>query len=162
MPEKIAFLDRDGVINEKAAEHDYIKAWSEFVFKEGAIDGIKLLKQKGYKIIVITNQRGIARGIMSKDDLADIHRNMLICLEVEKTSIDAIYFCAHEVGTCTCRKPAIGLFLEAEKQFQVDKNSSFMIGDSQTDIEAGENYGIRSYYLNHSDNLYKLLLRIEI
>lgn len=162
MSEKIAFLDRDGVINEKAAEHDYIKTWSEFNFKTGAIAGIKLLKKKGYKIVIISNQRGIARGMMSKADLADIHRNMQMCLEVEKTSIDAIYFCAHEAGTCNCRKPAIGLFIEAEKQFQVDKDASFMIGDSKTDIEAGENYGIRSYYLNHNDNLYELLLRIEI
>lgn len=147
MSDKIAFLDRDGVINEKAPPHDYIKSWAEFRFKPGAIEGIKLLNEAGYKVVIVTNQRGIARGMMAEEMLNEIHQNMIEVLKTHGAVIDAIFYCPHENGTCTCRKPDIGLFLQAEKNFMIDKSRSFIIGDSQSDIEAGKRYGIKSYLI---------------
>ena len=157
MCDKIAFLDRDGVINEKAAEHGYIKSWVEFVFKAGAIESIRLLNAKGFKVVLITNQRGIARGLMSQDDLEHIHGKMCDTLKKHKARIDAIFYCPHEQGSCDCRKPGIGLFLQAEKVFAVDKENSFMIGDSISDIKAGEGYGVKSYLLSSGQSLEDLL-----
>lgn len=144
MKEKTVFLDRDGVINEKAPEGDYIKSWKEFHFLPGAIDAIRLLNDNDWHIIIITNQRGIARNLMTQKNLQAIHSAMEEELCKHGAHIDGIYVCPHEKGTCHCRKPDIGLFLQAEQDFPVDKSKSWMIGDSQSDIEAGRNYGIRT------------------
>jgi D-glycero-D-manno-heptose 1,7-bisphosphate phosphatase len=138
------FLDRDGVINVKAAEGHYITKWSDFRFLPGAITAIKLLKDKGFQIIIITNQRGIAKGLMTESDVKAIHAEMQAVLRRNGTGIDGIYICPHEKGTCHCRKPEIGLFLRAEKNFTIDKQASWMVGDSLSDILAGQNYGIRT------------------
>lgn len=146
----IVFLDRDGVINTKAPEHDYIKRPSSFKFLPMAIEAIKLLNICEYKVIVITNQRGIARKMMTLDDLASIHS--LMCEELIRNGarIDGIYVCPHDNGQCTCRKPNIGLFLQAEKDYLVDKELSWMIGDSKSDIEAGIKYGIKTIKIGES------------
>ncbi len=148
MPDKIIFLDRDGVINKKAPEHDYIKKWEEFKFLPNVDTAIKLFNEAGFKVILITNQRGIARGIMSMDDLHIIHKKMCKELALKKAKIDDIFVCPHDIGQCTCRKPQIGLFLQAEQKYQVDKEKSYMIGDSKTDIKAGKKYGVKTIALN--------------
>lgn len=151
---KVVFLDRDGVINVKAKEHDYIKCWEEFIFLPKVIDAIKLLNRNGYIVIVVSNQRGIARGIMSVDSLNAIHINMLQELQENGAHIDRVYFCPHDIGECNCRKPGIGLFIRAEKDYSnLDKSSSYMIGDSKTDIEAGIRYGIRTIKIGKSCSL---------
>lgn len=144
MDGKTVFLDRDGVINVKAPEGDYIKSWSEFHFLSGAIEAIRLLNDHNWHVVIITNQRGIARHLMTMQDLHVIHSSMEEALQRHGAHIDGIYVCPHEKGTCHCRKPDIGLFLQAEQDFPVDKSKSWMIGDSQSDIEAGRNYGIRT------------------
>ena len=144
MLDKIAFLDRDGVINVKASEHDYIKKPSEFVFLPMAKEAIRLLNQAGYKVIVISNQRGIARNLMTIEDLKAIHHYMCLSLDEVGANIDSIYVCPHDKGCCSCRKPGIGLFLQAEKVYLVDKERSWMIGDSKSDIEAGIKYGVKT------------------
>lgn len=144
MDGKTVFLDRDGVINVKAPEGDYIKSWSEFHFLPGAIEAIRLLNDHNWHVVIITNQRGIARHLMTMHDLEIIHFSMEEALQKHGAHIDGIYVCPHEKGKCHCRKPDIGLFLQAEQDFPVDKSKSWMIGDSQSDIEAGRNYGIRT------------------
>lgn len=141
---KTIFLDRDGVINLKALEGEYIKSWKEFHFLRGVIDAIRLLNENNYRVIIITNQRGIARHLMTMQDLHVIHSSMEEVLQRHGAHIDGIYVCPHEKGTCHCRKPDIGLFLQAEQDFPIDKSKSWMIGDSKSDIEAGRNYGIRT------------------
>lgn len=150
---KAVFLDRDGVINVKAPEGDYIKSWSEFHFLSGAIEAIKKLNQNHWLVIIITNQRGIARHLMTMDDLQNIHYSMEKELNKHGAHIDGIYVCPHEKGTCHCRKPDIGLFLQAEKDFSINKSRSWMIGDSKTDIEAGRNYGIHTIAVVNSISL---------
>lgn len=140
---KIVFLDRDGVINKQAPVHDYIKTSFEFQMLPRAADAVKLLKQAGFLVVVVTNQRGIAQGIMSESDLDAIHRKMRKILADSGTMIDGIYVCPHEAGTCNCRKPEIGLFIMAENDLgKVDKLSSWMVGDGESDIEAGRRYGV--------------------
>ena len=140
---KIVFLDRDGVINKQAPVHDYIKTSFEFQMLPRAADAVKLLKQAGFLVVVVTNQRGIAQGIMSESDLDAIHRKMRKILADSGTMIDGIYVCPHEAGTCNCRKPEIGLFIMAENDLgKEDKLSSWMVGDGESDIEAGRRYGV--------------------
>lgn len=154
---KAVFLDRDGVINEKPPEDMYVRNWSEFRFRNGSIEGMRRLRELGYLIVVVTNQRGIARGLMSETDLLRIHAKMQARLAVDNACADAIYYCPHERGECDCRKPGIGMLLEAEKAHSIHKDASFLIGDSITDLQAGEWFGIRSYLLDEKTRLDQLV-----
>ena len=157
---KIAFLDRDGVINAKMPEGCYVRNWREFEFLDGAISGIQLLNNWGYKVIVVTNQRGIAKKLMTEEDVKIIHQKMLNDIKKANGKIEAVYYCPHDIGECDCRKPGIGMFLKVEEVYAVDKENSFMIGDSLSDIEAGQKYGIRSYLLRAPENLKSCVTKI--
>ncbi|WP_199884015.1 D-glycero-alpha-D-manno-heptose-1,7-bisphosphate 7-phosphatase [Anaerosinus massiliensis] len=157
---KIAFLDRDGVINVKMLEGCYVTNWSQFKFRNGALSGIKLLNNFGYKVIIVTNQRCIARKIITEHELNQIHKKMIEAVADFGGEIEAIYYCPHDLGECICRKPDIGLFLQAEKVYVVDKVNSFMIGDSVSDVEAGRKYGIQSYLLKNSESVESLVKKI--
>jgi D-glycero-D-manno-heptose 1,7-bisphosphate phosphatase len=140
-----AFLDRDGVVNSSPPDGDYIRTWEQFRFLPRAIDALRLLTAAGVRVIVATNQRGVARGLMSEDELLGIHARMLEALEREGAGIDAIYYCPHEKGECSCRKPDVGLFLRARKDFpEIDFAKSAMVGDSLSDMEAGQRLGCRN------------------
>ena len=139
---KAVFLDRDGLINIKAPEHDYIKNWCEFCFLPGVAQAIKLLNDSGYLVVIVTNQRGVARGAMTLEDVESIHAKMCSYLRSCGAKIDAIYVCPHEAGTCNCRKPQTGMLVKAENDFGIDKEKSWMIGDSDSDIECAKRFGI--------------------
>lgn len=141
---RIVFLDRDGVINRKAPPHEYVKSWAEFEFLPGVPEAIRRLNQGGYTVLVVTNQRGIARGMMSREDVDRLHRHMCLELEAAGAHIGGIFVCPHETGTCGCRKPEVGLFLQAERRYRVDKCKSWTVGDSGSDILAGRRYGVRT------------------
>ena len=141
---KTVFLDRDGLINVKAAPHRYITLWEDFRFLPGVPEAIRALNEAGYLVLVVTSQRGVARGMMTMEAVEDIHRNMCQALVEAGAHIDGIYVCPHNEGECHCRKPEIGLFLQAERDFPIDKAKSWMIGDSDTDTEAGRRYGVRT------------------
>ncbi|MEK7274654.1 MAG: D-glycero-beta-D-manno-heptose 1,7-bisphosphate 7-phosphatase, partial [Candidatus Desantisbacteria bacterium] len=142
--QRVVFLDRDGVINKKL-EGDYVKSYDEFIFLPGAIDAIKKIKRNGWMVIIITNQSGIGRGIMSEDDLIKLHGQMLAEMEKEGVRIDAIYYCPHSPDNgCNCRKPKDGLFKQALMDFNIDIKNSWMIGDEQKDVEAGEKAGCKT------------------
>jgi len=139
---KTVFLDRDGVINRKPPEGDYVKSWKEFEFLPKAPEALRLLKEAGMRIIIVTNQRGIARGLMTERDLEEIHKRMLVELARLQASVDAIYYCPHEEGVCDCRKPRVGLFRKAQQDFpDIDFSNSAVIGDSLKDMEAGTQLG---------------------
>lgn len=141
---KTVFLDRDGLINQQAPEHDYIKSWQEFRFLPGVPEAIRKLNEAGYLVLVVTNQRGVARGMMSMDTVNEIHETMCRELNHVGAHIQKVYVCPHESGTCTCRKPDIGLFLQAEREFEIDKSGSWMIGDGDSDVKAGQRFGVRT------------------
>lgn len=151
--EKVVFLDRDGVINEKAAPHEYITTWDEFRFLPRVIEAIRALNEACYKTVIVSNQRGVARGLMTLRQVDELHAKMCGELARQGAHIDAIYVCPHGEGECHCRKPEIGLFLQAEEAFEVDKAQSWMIGDSASDIRAGEHYGVRTILVNSEEKL---------
>ena len=140
---KTIFLDRDGVINRQPAPHDYVKRWEEFEFLPGVPQAIRRLNEAGYRVLVVTNQRGIALQRMTTDDVNDIHSHMREELAKNGAHVDGIYVCPHDYGQCRCRKPDIGLFLQAERDFEIDKRASYMIGDDKSDIIAGQRYGVK-------------------
>ena len=140
---KTVFLDRDGVINRKL-ENDYVKSWDEFVFLPGVFEAIKAIKEKGYLVIVVTNQRGITRGFMTEKDLQEIHQKMQKELEKHGAQVDDIFYCPHNISdNCNCRKPEPGMLIEAQKKWNIDFAQSYIIGDSESDIEAGKRVGVQ-------------------
>lgn len=141
---KAVFLDRDGVINERAPVHQYIAKWNEFKILPGALEAIKRLNNAGFYVFVITNQRGIARGIITQEQVDELHKKLQEELEQINGRIDAFYVCPHNEGECICRKPGIGLLQQAEREFQFSKTESWTIGDSNSDIEAGLKFGTKA------------------
>ena len=141
---KAVFLDRDGVINQKAPEHDYIKSWAEFHFLPGVKEAIRRIREEGFLVIVVTNQRGIARGLMTEKDLQEIHQRMCEELQQHGAHIDDIFCCPHDIkDNCACRKPKPGMLIQAQKKWDIDFAQSYIIGDSNSDIEAGQHVGCR-------------------
>ena len=139
-----AFVDRDGTINVDAAEGEYIESWDEFNFLPRAKEAIRLLNDLGLRVFVVTNQRGVALGRMSAGDVEEIHRLMALELAGVGATVDGFYYCPHDHGECDCRKPGIGLFHQAQRDFpEVDLSRSVMIGNTAIDIEAGRNAGSR-------------------
>jgi D-glycero-D-manno-heptose 1,7-bisphosphate phosphatase len=138
-------MDRDGVINQKAPEGEYITRWEDFHFLPGVTEAIALLNRAGLSVIVVTNQRCIAKGLMTVTDLEKMHERMNDFLERAGAAIDGIYYCPHELGqSCSCRKPAPGMLLEAARCRGIELPASWMIGDSDIDIEAGKNAGCKT------------------
>jgi D-glycero-D-manno-heptose 1,7-bisphosphate phosphatase len=153
-PKKVVFLDRDGVINRKPPRADYVKCWEEFEFLPGAIDAIKLLNQHGYIVIVVTNQPGIARGMMTEADLQYIHNRLQAELQAHGAHIDRIYYCPHgwDEG-CDCRKPKPGLLYQAARELNLNLSKSILIGDDERDIVAGNTAGCKTYMISTEDGL---------
>lgn len=141
---KAVFLDRDGVINKKGGSY-YIFRKEEFIFNQGLFEALRYLASRGYLLIVITNQGGISKGIYTSQQTEDLHKHMVMLLEKEGIEISAVYYCPHHPDNeiCSCRKPGSLLFERAISEYDVDRNSSLMIGDSDIDIEAALKAGIR-------------------
>jgi D-glycero-D-manno-heptose 1,7-bisphosphate phosphatase len=138
------FLDRDGVINLHFPK-DYVKNWNEFYFLEGAIDAIVRLSEVFGKIIVVTNQQGVAKGKMTEDMLRIIHINMLSEIEAAGGRIDSIYAATvlAENDPEGIRKPKIGMAMQAQKDFpDIDFAKAIIVGDSITDMQFGRNAGM--------------------
>lgn len=142
---KAAFLDRDGVINRKAPGDEYVTRWEDMHFLPGVSNAIALLNKAGYLVVVVTNQRCVAKGLLGRDELTSMHVRMRELLSSEGARIDAIYDCLHDLcDVCSCRKPQPGMLLRAAQDFGVDLNASWMIGDSEIDVEAGKRAGCKT------------------
>jgi histidinol-phosphate phosphatase family protein len=142
---KAAFLDRDGVINRKATEGEYVTRWEEMHFLPGVGEAIALLNRASFRVIVVSNQRCIAKGLLTINELDSMHRRMSRELAEMGANIDGVYYCPHEGHPpCGCRKPEPGMLFAAANKHQVDLPSSWMIGDSGKDVEAGRNAGCRT------------------
>lgn len=144
---KAAFIDRDGVINE---ERSYVYRPIDFVLLPGVVEGLSLLRELGYALIVVSNQSGVARGFYTESDIELLHNYMRKELSTAGAPIDGIYYCPHHpsgsVATlainCDCRKPSPGMIFRAAIEFDIDLRSSVMIGDRITDVQAGHNAGV--------------------
>jgi D-glycero-D-manno-heptose 1,7-bisphosphate phosphatase len=146
------FLDRDGVLIEDV---NYLTRTDQIRLVPGVTDALRSL-QSLFSLIVITNQSGIARGILTEDDLAGIHAELVSLLAIEGVILDALYFCPHlpegivptYSWACTCRKPSPGMLLQASQDFSIDLCRSFLIGDRHSDIQAGAAAGVESILLS--------------
>lgn len=146
------FFDRDGVICEHVP---YLSQISDFKLREGVGKGVAKLNARGFHTVLVTNQPMIAMGLLSLNDLKAIHQKMQDDLKSFGAHLDAIFFCPHSpdsksptkvadlIQICNCRKPKIGMFESAEKDFPIDKSRSYMIGDSWRDIQAARGFGIQ-------------------
>jgi D-glycero-D-manno-heptose 1,7-bisphosphate phosphatase len=144
---KAIFLDRDGVLNHDKV--DYVYTIAEFKIFNGVKEALKLLKQNGFKLIVITNQSGIAKGIYEEKDV-------YACFDYLQTEtghhIDDMYFCPHHPKfdtVCACRKPGTKMINDAILKYDIDASQSYMIGDAQRDITAGTNAGVTTIHINN-------------
>jgi D-glycero-D-manno-heptose 1,7-bisphosphate phosphatase len=151
------FLDRDGVINIHLP-NDYVKHPHEFTFNDGVCEALRDLSHIFGRIVVVTNQRGISRGIMTVTDLQRVHRYMLDEIHAAGGRIDGIYFCPHDTdANCICRKPKTGLALQAKEMYpDIDFSKSIIVGDSVSDMMFGKNCGmILAYVSGHDGESYE-------
>ncbi len=158
---KAVFFDRDGTINSDEG-HYYIYKTEDFIFNPGIIDGMKRLQDAGYLLFVITNQGGVAKGIYTEEDINKVHTYM--CKELEKHGIQItqIYYCPHHesIKTCICRKPSPYMVNQAVEEYNIDKHSSWFIGDSSRDIECAEAAGIKPIRIRKNQDITPAIDRI--
>lgn len=153
---KTIFLDRDGTINVRPSKACYVEKEEDFVWLFRAKEAIKLLKDNNYRVIVVSNQPGIARGKLTEEMLQKIHQKMQTELREETGyEIDAIYYCPHnwEEG-CECRKPKPGMLYQAQKDYSLNLTECVLIGDDERDIEAGESAGCKCIQINKNYDLF--------
>jgi len=146
--EKIVFLDRDGTIN---IEKNYLYSIEDFQFIQGTPEAICMLNKYNYRVIVVSNQAGIARGYYTESDVEKLHKFINTELNKYGAHIDQFFYCPHHpdgIGKykkiCNCRKPAIGMLSKAGYIYDIDKDNSWMIGDTKNDILAGKRYNIKT------------------
>lgn len=152
----MVFLDRDGVINVKPREHQYVTSWSEFAFTPGIVETLRALNRFGYRLVVLTNQQCVGKGLLSETALNEIHENMLRVLSSEGVRIEAVFYCPHaEAENCPCRKPKPGLFFRAQSElsFNIDFQSSYFVGDSASDMSAGNRLALKTVFVGSDDSL---------
>jgi histidinol-phosphate phosphatase family protein len=142
MVNRVVFIDRDGTIIE---DKDFIKSPDEIEFIPGSIEALRILKKMGYKIIVISNQSGIGRGILTEKMVKEVNDSFIRQLREKGTSIDALYYCPHhpEDG-CNCRKPETGMIRRAVAEHKLYLKEAVVIGDKLSDIEMGRRIGAKS------------------
>lgn len=163
MIRRAVFLDRDGTIN---VNKPYLYKIADLEFLPGAVEAIRLLNENNYLVIVVTNQSGVARNYFSEADVITLHNYINRRLKLQCAHIDKFYFCPHHeqkgVGQykrrCNCRKPDSGMIEKAIQDFQLDKHSSYLIGDQVTDLKAGSKAGLkRSLLVNSTVSLIQIV-----
>jgi len=137
------FIDRDGTIN---VDKDYLTDPDQLEFIDGSPEAVALANRLGLKVVVISNQSGVSRGIVTADQVDAVNARLIEMLEEKGARVDAIYYCPHhpkygDAVQCTCRKPDIGMLLRAKAEFDIDLNASFVVGDKWSDVKCGENAG---------------------
>ena len=150
MKAKAVFFDRDGVLNVDVA---YLYKIEDLRWIDGAREAVAYLTQLGYKIFIVTNQSGIARGYYTVEQMNELHAYMQQEIAVAGGKIEKIYYCPHHpegsvpeyTGVCDCRKPKPGMLLQALAEYDIDKEQSFLVGDSKRDVEAAEAVGVEGY-----------------
>ncbi|MYB63558.1 D-glycero-beta-D-manno-heptose 1,7-bisphosphate 7-phosphatase [Candidatus Poribacteria bacterium] len=155
---KTVFLDRDGVINENHLNRGYVCTWSDFVFINNSLEAISILSQNGFRIYIVTNQSGIARGFFTEKQLSETHARMIDAIQYAGGHIEKIYYCPHHPDDdCECRKPKPGMLHQAAKDNNIDLSVTYFIGDSSTDIEAAAAVGAIPFLVltGHGHKTYK-------
>jgi D-glycero-D-manno-heptose 1,7-bisphosphate phosphatase len=158
---RFLFLDRDGVINKKI-ENDYVRTWENFEFIAGSLEAIVGFRGLFDRIFIVTNQRGVGKGVMTELQLKDIHDRMLGKIEESAGSIDCIYSCFEIFEESSCRKPNTGMAILAQNDFpEVDFSRSVIIGDSKSDMEFGKRLGMITVFIGIMCNISDELIDIN-
>jgi D-glycero-D-manno-heptose 1,7-bisphosphate phosphatase len=145
---KAVFIDRDGVINKDPGgwtEYSYVTEWKNFHFLPGALGALKILKEKGVKVIVVSNQAGVNKGYYTAEQLNKINDLMLKDIKNNGGDIAEVFYCVHrDEDNCDCRKPKPGMLEKAAKKYGIDPKTTYFIGDSEKDIVAGKRIGCKA------------------
>ena len=157
MGNQAVFLDRDGTIN---VDKEYLFRIEDFEFLPGVPEALRKLQQAGYLLIIITNQSGIARGYYTEEDFLKLNDWMKETLEAQGIHISAVYYCPHHPEApvekyrvrCNCRKPALGMFEQAARDFDLDLSRCVAIGDRLRDCEVCSKYGCRGFLVGNSES----------
>lgn len=151
---KAVFLDRDGVLNNEESNY-YIFKTEDFFLNKGIGFALQKLREKGYIFIVITNQGGISMNLYSTQDVERVHNKLRKLLAEFKVNLAEIYYCPHhsENENCLCRKPKIINIEKAIARFNIDRESSWFVGDRETDIEAGKRAGLKTIMVKPNENM---------
>lgn len=136
------FFDRDGVINASPGEGGYVLRPEDFHFNPGITEALALCHQRGFKLILVTSQQGVGKGLMSQQTLDAIHTAMQAVLEPAGAAFDGIYACTHLSGTCDCRKPSPEMIFQAQREHGIDLTQSWLVGDHDRDIKMAVNAGV--------------------
>ena len=149
---RAAFLDRDGTLNRPPAPGSYVESADALELLVGAAEAVALLSRAGYRCVVVSNQRGVAIGCMTEDDLVRVDARLRELLAAAGAPIAASYYCTHGLDTgCDCRKPRPGLILRAARELGLDPGRSWMFGDSPNDVEAGRRAGCEAQMVRAAD-----------
>lgn len=147
------FLDRDGVINRKPAQGKYVTHWGEMEVLPGVPEAIALLTKAGFDVVVVSNQRCVAKGLLTAIELEAMHEKLCRELAAKGAFVLGVYYCPHDnQPPCSCRKPSPGMLLKAASEHQLDLEDSWMIGDSEIDIQAGRKAGCRTARISDCDS----------
>jgi len=142
---RAVFLDRDGVINRELPEGSYVTRWAEVEFLPGGAEAVKCFRDAGFLVLLVSNQRTIAKGLITQQGLESLHRRMWQELFRGEEGFDGVYCCPHDTDPpCQCRKPQPGMLLAAARDRGIDLTASWMVGDSESDVEAGRRAGCRT------------------
>jgi D-glycero-D-manno-heptose 1,7-bisphosphate phosphatase len=142
---KCIFFDRDGIVNESPAPGGYVERWEDFKLLPEFVRILRRVVSAGCAAVVVTNQRCVARGIVPLGELERIHRNLQEQLKSRHgLELLDILYCPHHEGACECRKPRPGMLLEAARRHGIDLAASWMVGDSESDVQAGHRAGCRA------------------
>ncbi|QBG47738.1 HAD family hydrolase [Verrucomicrobia bacterium S94] len=138
------FFDRDGIVNESPGS-GYVERWEDFHLQPGFVEALKTVSAKGFPSVIVTNQQGVAKGLYSEAELAEIHENMRAELRAAGVDVLDVFQCVHFADAgCDCRKPKPGMILQAVEKYDLQLAGSWMIGDSEKDVEAGQAAGCRT------------------
>lgn len=159
---KALFLDRDGVINHDKSDGSFTYTVEDFVLLSDVASTLKIAQEKGYLLIVITNQSGIGQGIYSHTDVANVHAKLVSELATQQVQLTEIYYCPHHPSTsnCICRKPDSNMIEKAIARFNIDPSKSIMVGDRPRDCEAAVKTGVKYTLLIETNSSLKQVLHL--
>jgi len=155
MNKKAIFLDRDGVLVNNS-EHYYIWETEQLTLVDKVIENLRMLSQKGFQLFVVSNQGGISRGLYSKNDIEKLHAELIRMFKTNNIEISEIVFCPHhpEIEKCLCRKPDSLMIEKLIAKHRIDKEGSYLIGDSKSDMEAAQKAGIQGIQITPNQNMF--------